>query len=157
MSTTAYYTEEGLRKLQEELHHLRTVERPHISQQIADARDKGDLSENAEYHAAKEDQGLLEARIAKMEAIVASARVIDSEQLDTSKAYIHSTVKVRQEGSGVERSFTLVAESESDIKTGKISVSSPIGKGLLGRSVGEVAEVSTPAGTTKFKVLEITR
>jgi transcription elongation factor GreA len=157
MSTTAYYTEEGLRKLQEELHHLRTVERPHISQQIADARDKGDLSENAEYHAAKEDQGLLEARIAKMEAVVASARVIDSDQLDTSKAYIHSTVKVKQEGSGMERSFTLVAESESDIKTGKISVSSPIGKGLLGLAVGDVAEVTTPAGTTKFTILEISR
>jgi len=157
MSTTAYYTEEGLRKLQEELHHLRTVERPHLSQQIADARDKGDLSENAEYHAAKEDQGLLEARIAKMEAVVANARVIDMDQLDTSKAYIHSTVKVKQLGSGMERSFTLVAESESDIKTGKISVNSPIGKGLLGLAIGEVAEVTTPAGTTKFEVLEISR
>ncbi|MEZ4738913.1 MAG: transcription elongation factor GreA [Flavobacteriales bacterium] len=157
MSTTAYYTEEGLRKLQEELHHMRTVERPHLSQQIADARDKGDLSENAEYHAAKEDQGLLEARIAKLEAVVASARVIDTDQLDTSKAYIHSTVRVKQEGSGTERSFTLVAESESDIKTGKISVTSPIGKGLLGKAVGEFAEVTTPAGTTKFEVLEITR
>ena len=157
MSTTAYYTEEGLRKLQEELHHMRTVERPHISQQIADARDKGDLSENAEYHAAKEDQGLLEARIAKLEVVVASARVIDTDQLDTSKAYIHSTVRVKQEGSGAERSFTLVAESESDIKTGKISVTSPIGKGLLGKAVGEFAEVTTPAGTTKFEVLEITR
>jgi len=157
MSTTAYYTEEGLRKLQEELHHLRTVERPHLSQQIADARDKGDLSENAEYHAAKEDQGLLEARIAKMEAVVANARVIDMDQLDTSKAYIHSTVKVKQIGSGMERSFTLVAESESDIKTGKISVNSPIGKGLLGLAIGEVAEVTTPAGTTKFEVLEISR
>jgi len=157
MSTTAYYTEEGLRKLQEELHHLRTVERPHLSQQIADARDKGDLSENAEYHAAKEDQGLLEARIAKMEKVVSNARVIDMDQLDTSKAYIHSTVKVKLVSSGMERSFTLVAESESDIKTGKISVNSPIGKGLLGLAVGEVAEVTTPAGTTKFEVLEISR
>ncbi len=157
MSTPAYYTEEGLRKLQEELHHMRTVERPHISQQIADARDKGDLSENAEYHAAKEDQGLLEARIAKLEEVVANARIIDASQMDTSKAYIHSTVKVKQEGSGAERSFTLVAESEADIKTGKISVSSPIGKGLLGRSVGDIAEVTTPAGTTKFEVLEISR
>ncbi len=157
MSTTAYYTEEGMRKLQEELHQLRTVERPHLSQQIADARDKGDLSENAEYHAAKEDQGLLEARIAKMEAVVASARVIDMDQLDSSKAYIHSTVKVKQVGNGTERSFTLVAESESDIKTGKISVTSPIGKGLLGLAVGEIAEVTTPAGTTKFEVIEITR
>jgi len=157
MGTTAYYTEEGLRKLQEELHHLRSVERPHLSQQIADARDKGDLSENAEYHAAKEDQGLLEARIAKLEEVVASARVIDTEHMDASKAYIHSSVRVKQIGSGAERTFTLVAESESDIKTGKISVSSPIGKGLLGKAVGEVAEVSTPAGTTRFEVLEITR
>jgi transcription elongation factor GreA len=157
MSTPAYYTEEGLRKLQEELHNLRTVERAHISQQIADARDKGDLSENAEYHAAKEDQGLLEARIAKLEEVVANARVIDASQLDTSKAYIHSTVKVRQVGSGMERTFTLVAESEADVRTGKISVSSPIGKGLLGKSVGDVAEVTTPAGTTKFEVIEITR
>jgi transcription elongation factor GreA len=157
MSTPAYYTEEGFRKLQEELHHLRTVERPHISQQIADARDKGDLSENAEYHAAKEDQGLLEARIAKLEEVVANARIIDASQLDTSKAYIHSTVRVKQEGSPVERAFTLVAESEADIKTGKISVSSPIGKGLLGKAVGDIAEVTTPAGTTKFEVLEITR
>ncbi|MCC6542713.1 MAG: transcription elongation factor GreA [Flavobacteriales bacterium] len=157
MSTPAYYTEEGLRKLQEELHHLRTVERPHISQQIADARDKGDLSENAEYHAAKEDQGLLEARIAKLEEVVANARIIDASQLDSSKAYIHSTVRVKQVGSGAERTFTLVAESEADIKTGKISVGSPIGKGLLGRAIGEVAEVTTPAGTTRFEVLDITR
>lgn len=157
MSTTAYYTEEGLKKLLDELNHLKTVERPHLSQQIADARDKGDLSENAEYHAAKEDQGLLEARIAKLEAVVANARVIDTEQVDTSKAYIHSTVKVKQLGTGTERSFTLVAESEADIKTGKISVNSPIGKGLLGKAVGEIAEVSTPAGSTKFEVLGISR
>ncbi len=157
MSTPAYYTEEGLKKLMDELHHMRTVERPHLSQQIADARDKGDLSENAEYHAAKEEQGLLEARIAKLEAVAANARVIDSAQMDTSKAYIHTTVKVKLEGSGAERNFTLVAESESDIKTGKISVTSPIGKGLLGKAVGEVAEVTTPAGTTRFEVIEISR
>lgn len=157
MSTPAYYTEEGLKKLQDDLHHLRTVERPHISQQIADARDKGDLSENAEYHAAKEEQGLLEARIAKMEEMLANARVIDPDMMDTSKVFIHTTVRVRQAGSGAERDFTLVAESEADIKTGKISVSSPIGKGLLGRAVGEIAEVVTPAGTTRFEVLRITR
>lgn len=157
MSTTAYYTEEGLRKLQDELHHLKTVERPHLSQQIADARDKGDLSENAEYHAAKEEQGLLEARIAKMEEVLASARVIDPSMMDTSRVFIHTTVRVKQVGSGAERAFTLVAESESDIKTGKISVGSPIGKGLLGKAVGEVAEVTTPAGTTRFEVLAITR
>ncbi len=157
MSNPAYYTEEGLKKLQDELHHMRTVERPHISQQIADARDKGDLSENAEYHAAKEDQGLLEARIAKLEEVLANARIIDSSQLDTSKVYIHCTVKVRHVTTDAQKNFTLVAESESDIKTGKISVSSPIGKGLLGKAVGEVAEVLTPAGSTQFEIIEITR
>jgi transcription elongation factor GreA len=157
MSTPAYYTEEGLKKLQDDLHQLRTVERPHISQQIADARDKGDLSENAEYHAAKEEQGLLEARIAKMEEMLANARVIDPGQMDTSKVFIHTTVRVKQLGSAAERDFTLVAESEADIKTGKISVNSPIGKGLLGKAVGEVAEVVTPAGSTRFEVLGITR
>lgn len=157
MSTPAYYTEEGLKKLQGELHRLRTVDRPHISQQIAEARDKGDLSENAEYHAAKEDQGLLEARIAKLEETLANARLIDPDQLDNDKVYIHSTVKVKPVKGGPERSFTLVAESESDIKTGKISVSSPIGKGLLGKKQGEVAEIQVPNGVMHFKVLEITR
>ena len=157
MSTTAYYTEEGFKKLQDELHRLRTVDRSHISNQIAEARDKGDLSENAEYHAAKEDQGLLEARIAKMEEVLASARVFDPEQVDNDKVYIHSTVKVKQVGSNAERSFTLVAESEADIRSGKISVSSPIGQGLLGKQVKEVAEIITPNGTTKFEVLEISR
>ncbi|MBK8339586.1 MAG: transcription elongation factor GreA [Flavobacteriales bacterium] len=157
MTTPAYYTEEGLKKLQDELHRMRTVERPHLSQQIADARDKGDLSENAEYHAAKEDQGLLEARIAKLEEVVASARVIDASQVDTSKVFIHTTVKVKHTGTGAEKSFTLVAETESDIKTGKISVGSPIGKGLLGKAVGEVAEIVTPAGSTRFEIVEISR
>jgi len=157
MTTPAYYTEEGLKKLQDELHRMRTVERPHLSQQIADARDKGDLSENAEYHAAKEDQGLLEARIAKLEEVVASARVIDVSQVDTSKVFIHTTVRVKHTGTGAEKSFTLVAETESDIKTGKISVGSPIGKGLLGKAVGEVAEIVTPAGSTRFEIVEISR
>lgn len=157
MSTPAYYTEEGLKKLQDELHRMKTVDRPHLSQQIADARDKGDLSENAEYHAAKEDQGLLEARIAKLEEVVANARVVDSTQLDTSKVYIHCTVKVRHTITDAHKHFTLVAESESDIKVGKISVSSPIGKGLLGKTVGEIAEVVTPAGSTMFEIIEITR
>ncbi len=157
MSTTAYYTEEGLKKLQDELHRLKTVDRPHISKQIAEARDKGDLSENAEYHAAKEDQGLLEARIAKMEEVMASARIIDPDHLDIDKVYIHCTVKVRQVGGKMERAFTLVAESEADLKTGKISVNSPIGKGLLGKQVGEEAEVVTPNGVMKFEVLDISR
>ena len=155
MSMTSYYTEEGLRKLQEELHRLKTVDRLHISQQIAEARDKGDLSENAEYHAAKEDQGLLEARIAKMEEVLAGARVVDPDHLETDKVYIHCTVKVK--AGKLERAFTLVAESEADIKTGKISVNSPIGQGLLGKKVGEVAEIVAPGGTTHFEVLHISR
>ena len=157
MSTTAYYTEEGFKKLQDELHHLRTVERPHLSQQIADARDKGDLSENAEYHAAKEEQGLLEARIAKMEEMMASARIVDTSQLDNTRVYIHSKVVVRHVGNGSQREFTLVAESEVDIKIGRISVSSPIGKGLLGKAKGDIAEVVTPTGSTQFEVVEISR
>ena len=157
MSTPAYYTEEGFKKLQDELHHLRTVERPHLSQQIADARDKGDLSENAEYHAAKEEQGMLEARIAKMEEMMSNARVVDTSQMDTTKVYIHSKVVVRHMGNGTQREFILVAESEVDIKTGRISVSSPIGKGLLGKSCGEIAEILTPTGSAQFEVVEISR
>jgi len=157
MSTPAYYTEEGFRKLQDDLHRLRTIERPHLSQQIADARDKGDLSENAEYHAAKEEQGLLEARIAKMEEMLANARIVDTSQLDNTRVYIHSRVMVRVVDNGLQREFTLVAENEVDIKAGRISVGSPIGKGLLGKSKGEIAEVVTPTGSTRFEVLEITR
>ena len=158
MGNAAYYTEEGLKKLQDELHHLKTVERRHLSQQIADARDKGDLSENAEYHAAKEDQGLLEARIAKLEEVVANARVIEPGQVDNSKVFIHCTVKVRIVESDSHREFTLVAESEADIKIGKISVNSPIGKGLLGRTRGDVAEVLTPAGSTmRLEIIDISR
>jgi transcription elongation factor GreA len=157
MSTPAYYTEEGFKKLQEELHRLRTVERPHLSQQIADARDKGDLSENAEYHAAKEEQGLLEARIAKMEEMLANARIVDTSQLDNTKVYIHSRVVVRHVDNGSQREFTLVAENEVDIKAGRISVGSPIGKGLLGKAKGEIAVVVTPTGSTRFEVIEITR
>jgi len=157
MGTTAYYTEEGLRKLQEELHRMRTVERPAISRQIADARDKGDLSENAEYHAAKEEQGMLEARIAKLEEALASARLVDGSQLDGSRVYIHSRVVVRHVDNGNQREFILVAESEVDVRIGKISVASPIGKGLLGKARGEIAEVVTPAGSTRFEIIEISR
>ncbi|MBK6341377.1 MAG: transcription elongation factor GreA [Flavobacteriales bacterium] len=157
MSNTAYYTEEGLKKLTDELNKLRTVDRPHISQQIADARDKGDLSENAEYHAAKEEQGLLEARIAKLEEVVANARIIDTSQVDTSRVYIHSRVMVRHVDNQSQREFIIVAESEADVRTGKISVTSPIGKGLLGKAMGEVAEVVTPAGTTRFEIIAISR
>ncbi len=157
MSNVSYYTEEGLKKLREELDHLRDVERPKASQAIAEARDKGDLSENAEYDAAKEAQGLLEMRISKMEETLSNARLIDESQLDTSKVLVLSTVKLRNQQNGMEMSYTLVAESEADLKSGKISVSSPIGKGLLGKEVGDVAEITVPNGTIKFDILEITR
>ena len=157
MSTVSYYTAEGLKKLREELEHLKSIERPKASQAIAEARDKGDLSENAEYDAAKEAQGLLEMRIAKMEELVANARLIDESQLDLSKALVLSTVKIKNQANGMEMKYTLVAESEADLKSGKISVTSPIGKGLLGKSVGEIAEINVPNGVLKVEILEITR
>ena len=153
----AYYTEEGLKALKAELDQLRDVERPRASQAIAEARDKGDLSENAEYDAAKEAQGLLEMKIAKLEELVASARVIDESQLDTSKVLILSTVKLKNKANNAVMTYTLVAESEADLKTGKISVSSPIGRGLLGKSVGEIAEIKVPNGTLQMEIIEITR
>ena len=157
MSTVSYYTAEGLKKLKDELDHLKSVERPKASQAIAEARDKGDLSENAEYDAAKEAQGLLEMKISKMEEVVANARLIDESQLDVSKVLVLSTVKIKNQVNGMEMKYTLVAESEADLKTGKISVTSPIGKGLLGKKVGEIAEVKVPNGTMNFEILEITR
>tara|TARA_B100000949_G_C14015962_1_gene339291 strand:- start:114 stop:593 length:480 start_codon:yes stop_codon:yes gene_type:complete len=157
MSKLSYYTAEGLKKLKDELNKLKDIERPKASQAIADARDKGDLSENAEYDAAKEAQGMLEMRIAKLEETVANARVIDESQLDTSKALVHSTVKIKNQTNGAEMKYKLVAQSEADLKAGRISVDSPIGKGLLGKKVGEVAEISVPNGTLKFDILEITR
>ena len=153
----AYYTEEGLKALKAELDQLRDVERPRASQAIAEARDKGDLSENAEYDAAKEAQGLLELKIAKLEELVASARVIDESQLDTSKVLILSTVKLKNKANNAVMTYTLVAESEADLKTGKISVSSPIGRGLLGKSVGDIAEIKVPNGTLQMEIIEITR
>ncbi|MFT5738674.1 MAG: transcription elongation factor GreA [Maribacter sp.] len=157
MSNVSYYTAEGLKKLKDELNQLRDVERPNASQAIAEARDKGDLSENAEYDAAKEAQGLLEMKISKMEGTLATARLIDESQLDTSKALVLSTVKLKNQNNGMEMKYKLVAESESDIKTGKISVSSPIGKGLLGKKVGDVAEIVVPNGSLKLEIIEITR
>ena len=157
MSTVSYYTEEGLKKLKDELEHLKFVERPNISQQIAEARDKGDLSENAEYDAAKEAQGMLEMKIAKLEEMYAGARVIDESQLDTDKVLALSIVKIRNLNTKAEMTFTLVAETEADIKTGKISVNSPIGTGLLGKKVGEVAQIQVPAGLIKFEILHISR
>ncbi len=157
MSQVTYYTQEGLDKLKAELRQLETVERPKISQQIAEARDKGDLSENAEYDAAKEAQGLLEAKIAKIKGLLSNARVIDESQMNNSKVFILSKVRIKNVSTKKEMLYTLVAESEADLKTGKISVDSPIGKGLLGKKVGDIAEIKVPRGVMEFEVIEITR
>ncbi|MBU3010201.1 transcription elongation factor GreA [Polaribacter vadi] len=157
MSEISYYSPEGLKKLKDELHQLEQVERPRVTQEIADARDKGDLSENAEYHAAKEEQSHLETKIAKLKNIVASARILDESQLDTSKILIHSNVKIKNTSNGMEFSYRLVADSETDVRNGKLSVNSPIGKGLLGKKVGELAEIKVPNGIMKFEIVEISR
>ncbi|MGA1772299.1 MAG: transcription elongation factor GreA [Flavobacteriaceae bacterium] len=157
MSKVSYYTKEGLKKLRDELNHLKDVERPRASQAIADARDKGDLSENAEYDAAKEAQGLLELQIAKLEATLANARIINESQLDTSKVLIHSTVEVKNTANGMTMKYKLVAQSEADLQAGKISVDSPIGKGLLGKSKGDLAEIQVPNGIITLEILTITR
>jgi transcription elongation factor GreA len=157
MSQINYYTAEGLKKLKDELNDLKTVQRPSISEQIGEARDKGDLSENAEYDAAKEAQGILEMKISKMENIVAHARLIDDTNIDNSKVYILSIVTIKNSDNGMEMVYTLVAENEADIKARKISVDSPIGKGLLGKVVGQVAEIETPGGLLKFEIINISR
>ena len=157
MSEISYYSPEGLENLRQEIKHLETVERPKISQQIAEARDKGDLSENAEYDAAKEAQGMLEARISKLKNTFANARLIDDSEIDNSKVFILSTVKIKNIKNNIQLSYTLVAENEADIKSGKISVDSPIGKGLLGKKVGQVADINTPAGIMKFEIISINR
>lgn len=157
MSNVSYYSAEGLKNLKDELAQLEQVERPRVSQDIADARDKGDLSENAEYHAAKEEQSLLETKIAKLKNVVANARIIDESLLDTSKVLIHSIVKIKNTANGMEFSYTLVADSESDIRNGKLSVNSPIGKGLLGKKVGDLAEIEVPNGIMNFEVVDISR
>lgn len=155
MAAVAYYTEEGLQKLKDELQQLRTVDRKNVIKQIAEARDKGDLSENAEYDAAKEAQGLLEIKIAKLEEIVANARVVDSSKLDISKVSILTTVKIKNLKNNMEMKYTIVAENEADLKSGKISIDSPIGKGLIGKKVGDKVEVTVPAGIVPFEVIEI--
>ena len=152
-----YYTQEGLDKLRAELNQLKDVERPNASNAIAEARDKGDLSENAEYDAAKEAQGLLELKISKLEETLSNARLIDESQLDTSKILVLSKVKIKNQLNGGTVEYQLVAESEANLKSGKISVNSPIGKGLLGKSVGDVAEISVPSGKLKFEILSINR
>jgi transcription elongation factor GreA len=157
MSKVSYYTEEGLKKLRSELKQLKDVERVRASRAIAEARDKGDLSENAEYDAAKEAQGMLEMKIAKLEDALAGARVIDESQLDASKVLVLSIVKIKNQTNGMEMTYTLVADGEADLASGKISVNSPIGKGLLGKSVGDVADIEVPNGIMKFDVLEISR
>jgi len=157
MSKISYYTAEGLKKLRDELNQLKDVERPKASQAIAEARDKGDLSENAEYDAAKESQGMLEMQISKLEETLSNARIIDETQIDDTKVLVHSTVKIKNQTDGMEMVYKLVAESESDLKTGKISVDSPIGKGLLGKEVGNIAEILVPNGVLKFKIIKISR
>lgn len=157
MSKVNYFTKEGLQKLKDEINHLERVERPKLSAQIGAAIDLGDLSENAEYHAAKEAQGLMEARISKLKNELASARLIDDSQMDNSKVLILSKVKIKNVKNGMEMEYTLVAGNEADLKLRKISVDSPIGKGLLGKSVGDVAQVETPAGVVDFEIINITR
>ena len=157
MSKVAYYTEEGLQKLRDEVQQLNTVERPAISQQIAEARDKGDLSENAEYDAAKEAQGLLELKISQLEELISNARVVDESVMDNSKVRILSKVSIENQANKQKMTYTLVAENEQDLKAGKISVDSPIGKGLLGKEKGDIAEVTIPAGVLNFKILDISR
>ncbi|MEN2283686.1 transcription elongation factor GreA [Algoriphagus sp. SE2] len=155
MGKVQYYTEEGLKKLKDELQELKTKGRTDIAKQIAEARDKGDLSENAEYDAAKDAQGHLELKIAKLEAVVGNARIFDQSQMDTSKVGILSTVKIKNVKNGMTVSYTLVSEEEADLKAGKISLGSPFGKGLVGKKKGEVAEINAPAGVLQFEILDI--
>lgn len=157
MAKVSYYTEEGLNKLKAELNEMKTKGRTEIAKQIAEARDKGDLSENAEYDAAKDAQGMHEMKIAKLEEVLSNARIIDESSIDTSQVAVLSTVKIKNVKNGAEVKYTLVSEEEADLKLGKISVGSPIGKGLLGKKVGEKAEIKVPAGVMEFEVLDITR
>jgi transcription elongation factor GreA len=157
MSEIKYYTPEGLQKLKDDLQHLTTVERPMISRQIAEARDKGDLSENAEYAAAKEAQSMLELKISKLQEVVNNARLIDESKLDNTKVLIFSMVKLKNTQNNAVVTYTLVPENEANVKLGKISVNSPISKGLLGKSLGDKVEIQVPAGTIAFEIIEITR
>jgi len=157
MSDVAYYTAEGLKTLRSELEQLEHVERPRVTKEIADARDKGDLSENAEYHAAKEEQSLLEFKIAQLKNTLSKARLIDESQMDKSKVLALSKVKIKNTANKMEFEYTLVADAVSDLAQGKISVNSPIGKGLLGLKVGDIAEVKAPNGIMKFEILDISR
>jgi transcription elongation factor GreA len=155
MST--YYTLEGLNKLKEEINYLITVERKRISQQIAEARDKGDLSENAEYDAAKDAQGMLELKISKLQAIINEAKIVDESLMDNSKVFIFSKVEIKNCKNNSKMTYTLVPENEADLKGGKISVNSPIAKGLLGKKVGDIVDIKIPAGLVQFEIISITR
>jgi transcription elongation factor GreA len=155
MTQVTYYTKEGFEKLKVELEHLVHIERPLISQQIAEARDKGDLSENAEYDAAKNAQGMLEMRISKLQDLIRSARLIDESKMDASKVQILSTVRIRNMSNSAEMTYTLVPENEANLKVGKLSVSSPIAKGLLGKSKGSKVEIVIPSGSINFEIVEI--
>jgi transcription elongation factor GreA len=157
MSESKYYTKAGLDKLREELEHLTTVERPSISKQIAEARDKGDLSENAEYDAAKNAQGMLEMKIARIQDEISNARIIDESKMDLKKVLILSIVKLMNLKNGTVMTYSLVPESEANLKMGKISVTSPIAKGLLGKTVGDKVEIDVPAGKLNFEIIEISR
>ncbi len=157
MSDVAYYSPEGLKKLRDELEQMEHVERPRVTKEIADARDKGDLSENAEYHAAKEEQSMLEFKIAQLKNTLSKARLIDESLLDTSKVLALSKVKIKNLDNKMEFEYTLVADAVSDLSQGKLSVSSPIGKGLLGKEVGDVTEIQVPNGIMKFEILSISR
>ena len=158
MSKVSYYTAKGLKKLKRELNNLRDIERPKASMAIAEARDKGDLSENAEYDAAKEAQGMLELQISKLEELIANARLIDESQLDDSKVLIHSTVEVKNNQSpSAKMKYKLVAQSEANLNAGKISVDSPIGKGILGKSVGDIVKIKVPNGTIELEIVSISR
>ena len=157
MSEVSYYTAEGLKKLRNELEFMEHTERPRVTLEIADARDKGDLSENAEYHAAKEEQSMLEYKIAQLKDTLSKARLIDESLLDTSKVLALSKVKIRNIDNKMEFDYTLVADAVSDLSQGKLSVSSPIGHGLLGKEVGDIAEIETPSGVMKFEIVSISR
>ena len=157
MSDIKYFTEQGLQNLKDELNHLKNVERPNITKEIAEARDKGDLSENAEYDAAKEAQGLLETRIAKLENDVANARVLDEADMDTSTVHLLTKVTIKNTANSLEMTYAIVSETEADLAVKKISATSPIGKGLLGKSVGEIADIEVPNGIMHFEIIKIER
>jgi transcription elongation factor GreA len=157
MSKIDYFTEEGLQKLKDEVNFLERVERPRISKEIGEAIDKGDLSENAEYHASKEEQGLMETRLSKLKNQLANARVIDDSKIDKTKALILSIVTIKNVKNGMELTYTLVAEQEADLKLKRISINSPIGKGIMGKSVGDIAEITTPGGNIEFEIIDIKR